>query len=72
MLQGEHSVILSTPLSYHLSLRSLFCLLLSGCFTQVLLYCISLESVAACNGHFSLAYVRENVVRSNDVKTFAS
>ena len=24
-------------LSYHLSLRSLFCLLLSGCFTQVLL-----------------------------------
>ena len=26
------------PLSYHLSLRSLFCLLLSGCFTQVLLY----------------------------------
>ena len=25
-------------LSYHLSLRSLFCLLLSGCFTQVLLY----------------------------------
>ena len=25
-------------LSYHLSLRSLFCLFLSGCFTQVLLY----------------------------------
>ena len=29
-------------LSYHLSLRSLFCLLLSGRFTQVLLYCILL------------------------------
>ena len=29
-------------LSYHLSLRSLFCLLLSGSFTQVLLYCLSL------------------------------
>ena len=27
-------------LSYHLSLRSLFCLFLSGCFTQVLLYII--------------------------------
>ena len=26
-------------LSYHLSLRSLFCLFLSGHFTQVLLYC---------------------------------
>ena len=26
MLQGEHSAILSTSLSYHLSLRSLFCL----------------------------------------------
>ena len=25
-------------LGYHLSLRSLFCLFLSGCFTQVLLY----------------------------------
>ena len=27
-------------LSYHLSFRSLFCLFLSGCFTQVLLYII--------------------------------
>ena len=32
MLQGEHSAILSTSLSYHLSLRSLFCLFLSGRF----------------------------------------
>ena len=31
--------------SYHLSLRSLFCLLLSGCFTQVLLYSIRLPIV---------------------------
>ena len=27
-------------LIYHLSLRSLFCLFLSGCFTQVLLYIV--------------------------------
>ena len=38
MLHGEHSAILSTfIISYHLSLRSLFCLFLSGPFTQVLL-----------------------------------
>ena len=34
----EHSAILSTFLSYHLSLRSLFCLFLNGHFTQALLY----------------------------------
>ena len=33
-----HSAILSTALSYHLQLRSLICLSLSGRFTQVLLY----------------------------------
>ena len=38
ILQGEHSAILTTSLSYHLSLRSLFCLFFSGSFTQVLLY----------------------------------
>ena len=37
MLQGDHSAVLST-LSYHLSLRSLFCLFLSDRFSQVLLY----------------------------------
>ena len=37
MLQGKHSAILQPSLSYHLSLRSLFCLFLSGRFTQVLL-----------------------------------
>ena len=42
MLQGEHFAILWPSLSYHLSLRSFFCLLLSGRFTQVLLY---IESV---------------------------
>ena len=46
MLQVEHSAILSTfikrpSLSYHLLLRSLFCLFLSGHFTQVLLYGIN-------------------------------
>ena len=41
MLQGEHSAILSTfILSYHLLLRSLFCLFWSDRFTQVLLFCI--------------------------------
>ena len=30
-------------LSYHLSLRSLFCLFLSGRFTQVLLYCFLIK-----------------------------
>ena len=38
MLLGEHSAILLTLLSYHLSLRSLFCLFLRGRFTQVLQY----------------------------------
>ena len=38
MLQGEHSAILQPSLSYHLSLRYLFCLFLTGRFTQVLLY----------------------------------
>ena len=31
---------LSPPLRYHFSLRSLFCLFLSGRFTQVLLYIV--------------------------------
>ena len=34
----ELSAIVLTFISYHLSLRSLFCLFLSGLFTQVLLY----------------------------------
>ena len=38
MLQGEHSAILLTFLSYHLKLRVLFCLFLSGCLRQYLLY----------------------------------
>ena len=38
MLQGEHSAILSTFIKLHLPFRSLFCLFLSGRFTQVLLY----------------------------------
>ena len=31
----EHSVILSTALSYHMALRPLFCLFLSGSLRQV-------------------------------------
>ena len=38
MLQREHSAILTPSLSYHLSLRSLFCLFLSGRLIQVLLF----------------------------------
>ena len=37
MLQGEHSQYFRPSLSYHLSLRLLFCLFWSGRFTQVLL-----------------------------------
>ena len=38
MLQGEHSAILSTSISYLFPLRPLFCLFLCGCLRQVLLY----------------------------------
>ena len=39
MLQREHSAILSTfIISYHLSLRSLFCLFLSGHLRQVFFF----------------------------------
>ena len=42
MLQGEHSAILSAFIKLlYLSLRSLFCLFLCGCFTQLLLYTYS-------------------------------
>ena len=40
MLQREHSAILLPSLSYQLSLRPLFCLFLSGRFTQVLPYIV--------------------------------
>ena len=38
MLQREHSAIFSTFIKLQLPLRPLFCLFLSGRFTQVLLY----------------------------------
>ena len=41
MLQGKHSANFRPSLNYDLSLRYLFCLFLSGCFTQVLLYLMS-------------------------------
>ena len=37
-------------LSYHLSLRSLFCLFLSGCLRQVLLYCFCSDRSAPVGG----------------------
>ena len=63
MLQGEYSAILlkgsilqyfPSSLSYGLSLRSLFCLFLSGCFTQVILYLI--EQLDK-NGSFLLMFI---------------
>ena len=38
-------------LSYHLSLRSFFCLFLSGRFTQVLLYSISTINLCGGSGY---------------------
>ena len=49
MLQGEHSAILRPSLSYHLSLRSSFCIFLSGRLRQVLLY-IYLDFVCFISG----------------------
>ena len=49
--------------SYHLSLSSLFCVFLSGCFTQVLLYELTNLSIyentfisVACNGSIFKKY----------------
>ena len=36
-------------ISYHLSLRSLFCLFLNGSFTQVLLYLVSCAIINTCS-----------------------
>ena len=46
MLQGEHSAILSTFIKLQFVIRSLFCLFLSGRFTQVLLYIVQPGRVA--------------------------
>ena len=40
MVQGSIQQYFRPSLSYHLSLRSLFCLFLDGHLTQVLLYCL--------------------------------
>ena len=59
-----HSAILLTSLSYHMSLRCLFCLFLRGRFTQVLLYfwlecqCI----VASSLWHIEHAYYAHGVL----------
>ena len=45
----QNSAILRPSLSYTLSLRSLFCLFLSGRFTQVLLYLKCLKNVRLLN-----------------------
>ena len=46
MLQGKHSIILSTLIK----LPSLFCLFLSGHFTQLLLYVIVAEATTEAGG----------------------
>ena len=38
MLQGEHPTIYSTFIKLPFAIKIFFCLFLSGCFTQVLLY----------------------------------
>ena len=43
-------------LSYHLSLRPLFCLFLNGCFAQVLLFVVYLLD-DCCHLIFMLAYM---------------
>ena len=48
-------------LSYHLSLRSLFCLFLGGCFTQVLLYtkiCLPLMLLES----FSIKFYQKHIL----------
>ena len=65
---GEHSAILLTSLSYHLSLRSLFCLLLSGRFTQVLLY-LSDVMLAFIQVNKLLERNIENIFLSNSFKS---
>ena len=48
-------------LSYHLSLRSLFCLFLSGCFTQDLLYIVMrIYPGLARQGLTNIIYVMPN------------
>ena len=51
MIQGEHSVILSTFINYHVSIRSMFCLFLIGRFTQVLLYMLIYLYTMVLQGH---------------------
>ena len=45
MLKGSILQCFRPSLSYHLSLRSLFCLFLSGHFTQVLLYHLNCKKI---------------------------
>ena len=52
MLQVEHLQFFLPSLSYHLSLRSLFCLFLSGRLRQVILYKSSVF-VTLCNDYAS-------------------
>ena len=59
MLQGEHSAILWPSLGYHLSLRSLFCLFLSGCYKQVLPYTCCIYSNALQNASTKVAYTMD-------------
>ena len=56
MLHGEHSAILSTFIKLPFVIRSLFCLFLSGLFTQVLVYVINTKISCAV----SLAYHMKN------------
>ena len=58
MLHAEHSAILSTfiKLHVHLSFRSLFCLFLSGRFTQVLPQVFFFLSIPKCKWIFQKSH----------------
>ena len=62
MLQGEHSAILLT----FMALRSLFCLFLSGRFTQVLLYMKLLLGLSIRQVYVSFILVTRSIFDSKD------
>ena len=54
----EHSAILSAFMNYQLSLRPLFCLFLSGHFTQVFLFITSMLYIILCSLILYFTYSR--------------
>ena len=67
------SLGLLSPLSYHLPLRSLFCLFLSGHFTQVLLY-FDVASILASSRDYGISRLAQKSKSwsAASCRTFAS